>query len=164
MPAIVVPYDALPRVVAAPIPWKIGEETEVPTLIAAENEGVPAFATKTVFAPPCAVTPIAPAPFPYNTPLAANVDTPVPPLGTVRSVVSVTAPVTVNPPPSVVSPVPNNERVGLLVTFPKEIAVVVDEPAVMVEPLIVVAAPTLPTVSPVCVAVPIFIATPVAVS
>jgi hypothetical protein len=29
LPAIVVAYDALPNVVAADIPWKIGEETEV---------------------------------------------------------------------------------------------------------------------------------------
>lgn len=52
LPAIVVAYVALPNVVAADIPWKSGEETEVPTLIAAENDGAPAFAVKTVLAAP----------------------------------------------------------------------------------------------------------------
>lgn len=74
------------------------------------------------------------------------------------------APVTVKLPPKVVRPVPSKVKVGLLVTLPKEIAVVVADPAVMVEPLMAVVAPTLPRVKAFWVAVPIFRATAVAVS
>ena len=73
-------------------------------------------------------------------------------------------PVTVKLPPNVVRPVPSKVRVGLVVTLPKEIAVVVADPAVMVDPLMAVVAPTLPRVKAVWVAVPIFMATAVAVS
>ncbi len=34
----------------------VGDVTDVPTVIAAEKEGAPALATRTVFAAPCAVT------------------------------------------------------------------------------------------------------------
>ena len=83
-PVIVERKEALPKVVAAPMPWKIGDDTDVPTLIAAENEGAPAFATKTVFAAPCAVACTTPVAFPYNTPFDVSVVAPVPPLATVR--------------------------------------------------------------------------------
>ena len=53
---------------------------------------------------------------------------------------------TVKLPPKVVRPVPDKVRVGLEVAFPKVIAVVVADPAVMVEPLMAVVAPTLPRV------------------
>ena len=73
-------------------------------------------------------------------------------------------PVTVRLPPKVVRPVPSKVRVGLEVTLPRVKAVVVAPPAVMVEPLIAVVAPTLPRVKAVWVVVPIFMATAVAVS
>lgn len=49
------------RVVVALI---IGEVTLVPTVIAELNDGAPALAIKTVFAPPCAVACIAEVVFP----------------------------------------------------------------------------------------------------
>lgn len=72
----------------------------------------------------------------------------------VKGVGKVAVPVTVKAPPKVVSPVPSKVRVGLVVTLPKVIAVVVADPAVMVEPLIAVVAPTLPKVRAVWFVVP----------
>ena len=64
---------------SAVVPLMVGEVTDVPTVMAEENEGLPLFAVRTVFAPPCAVTPSAPAPWPKMTPPLVNEFAPVPP-------------------------------------------------------------------------------------